>query len=128
MLRLLRPGDSIGNTSLIKDHMWEYSAVSAHEDTWTLSIGRSDLTDLLRGRAELAHAVLFGVYYTFSRRLQQVVQQGLSVRSEWLFAADVDKHSSPMRSAQAGPPLSPSHPFCSPPPLGSRNSFDLRFD
>ena len=77
---------------------------------------------------ELAHAVLFGVYYTFSRRLQQVVQQGLSVRSEWLFAADVDKHSSPMLSAQAGPPLSPSHPFRSPPPLGSRNSFDLRFD
>ena len=54
--------------------------------------------------------MLFGVYYTFSRRLQQVVQQGLSVKREWLFAADVDKHSSPSLSA-AGLPLSPSHPF-----------------
>ena len=64
MLRHLRPGDSIGNTSLIKDHTWDYSAISAREDTWTLSIARSDLTDLLRGRAELAHAVPFRVYHT----------------------------------------------------------------
>jgi hypothetical protein len=101
--------------------------------------------------------VLFGVYYTFSRRLQQVwcsrglsvktlsvggftrtlaspnpspnqvVQQGLSVKSDWLFAADVDKHSSPSLSA-TGLPLSPSHPFRSAPPLVTRNSFDLRFD
>jgi len=56
-----------------------------------------------------------------------VVQQGLSVKSDWLFAADVDKHSSPSLSA-TGLPLSPSHPFRSAPPLVTRNSFDLRFD
>ena len=100
-----------------QDHFWEYTAVSAREDTWTLSISRSDLTDLLRGRGapaprsaahtavaapthepacahrdvgpppplasgELAHAVLFGVYHTFTRRLQQVAAPRLRPRHD----------------------------------------------
>ena len=122
VLRHLRAGDSIGNTSVIKDHLWEYTA-TAHEDTWTLSISRAALTDLLRGRAELAHAVLFGVYHTFTRRLQQVVAQGLSVKSEWLFAADVDKHTTSPRVGPSRAELEHAqqlHRF------KSTDSFDLR--
>ena len=53
----------------------------------------------------------------------QVVAQGLSVKSEWLFAADVDKHA-PSPSIT---PLSPSNP--SRPRLDWRaDSFDLRFE
>lgn len=97
--RHLRAGDSIGNTALIEDHFWQYTG-RALEDTWTLSISRPELTDLLRGRADLAHAVLFGVYHTFARRLRQVMEQGLSLKQDFLFAADVDKHTA---SPHVGP-------------------------
>eukprot|EP00965_Chrysotila_dentata_P195469 6177012-Pleurochrysis_carterae.AAC.2 len=39
VLRELRAGDSLGNTGLIHDSWWEYSAV-ATEDSWTLTITR----------------------------------------------------------------------------------------
>jgi len=50
--RCLQNGDSMGNTGLLRDHHWQYTA-TALEDTWLLCIGRTDLTDLLRGRESL---------------------------------------------------------------------------
>lgn len=87
-------GESLGNTTaLLPDSLWQYSA-TALEDTWTLTIRSRELTDLLRGREEFAHAMLRGFFDTFSRRLRQVVEQGGSVKREWMLAADVNK--SPM--------------------------------
>merc|ERR1712205_62185 len=68
--------------------------MGALEDTWTLSIQAHDLSDLLRGRRELAHAVLRGFYDTFRRRLTQVVERGGSVKREWILAIDVNKSPS----------------------------------
>ena len=95
--RHLRAGDSLGNTALIHDTVWPYTAYAV-EDTWILSISRTELTDLLRGRGELAHSVLHGVYHSFARRLSQVVGQGRSVKREWLWQADVDKHTASPRA------------------------------
>ena len=97
VLRHLRAGDSLGNTALIHDTVWPYTAYAV-EDTWILSISRTELTDLLRGRGELAHSVLHGVYHSFARRLSQVVGQGRSVKREWLWQADVDKHTASPRA------------------------------
>ena len=41
-------------TALIHDTVWPYTAYAV-EDWWILSISRTELTDLLRGRGELAH-------------------------------------------------------------------------
>ena len=88
-------GDTIGNTTaMLPQSSWRYSA-HAVEDTWTLTIDTRDLSDVLRGRAELAHAVLRGFYYTFARRLRQIVEQRGSVKREWMLAADVDKSPAP---------------------------------
>jgi len=87
--RRLQAGDSMGNTGLLLDHDWQYSA-AAEEDTWLLCISRNDLTDLLRGRRELAAAVIRGLYRSFTRRMQQT--SDLEVRSrEWLIAADYSR-------------------------------------
>jgi len=89
LTRRLQVGDSMGNTGLLLDHDWHYTA-AADEDTWALCISRSDLTDLLRGRRELAAAVIRGLYRSFTRRMQQV--SDLEVRSrEWLIAADYSR-------------------------------------
>ena len=42
---------------------------------WTLTIQSRDLSDLLRGRADLARAVLRGFYDTFSKRLVQIIER-----------------------------------------------------
>uniref|UniRef100_A0A7S4BAU2 Cyclic nucleotide-binding domain-containing protein n=1 Tax=Chrysotila carterae TaxID=13221 RepID=A0A7S4BAU2_CHRCT len=97
VLRELRAGDSLGNTGLIHDSWWEYSAV-ATEDSWTLTITREELADLLRGRPELSHSVLQGVYETFTRRLRQAAAEDGQVSADWLLAADLDK--SPMLKRQ----------------------------
>ena len=96
----LHAGESLGHTTaLLPDSVWQYSA-EALEDTWILTVSGRDLSDLLRGRGELAHAVLRGFYDTFRRRLTQIVEQGRSVKREWILAVDVDK--SPMiRGAEA---------------------------
>ena len=89
--RDLRPGDTLGNTTaLLSDSSWRFTA-TAVEDSWTLTIDARDLSDVLRGRAELAHALLRGYFYTFNRRLKQIVESGGSVKREWMLAADVDK-------------------------------------
>ena len=99
----MNAGESLGNTTaLLPDSAWQYSA-TALEDTWTLTIHASDLSDLLRGREEFAHAVLRGFFEVFSRRLQQVVEQGGSVRHQWILAADVNK--SPMARPMLRGPL-----------------------
>jgi len=95
VLRELHAGDTLGTTTaLLSDSSWQYTAWAA-DDTWTLTIDARDLSDVLRGRAELAHAVLRGFYYTFARRLRQILEQGGSVKREWMLAADVDKSPAP---------------------------------
>ena len=42
--------------------------------------------------------MLHGVYHSFARRLSQVVGQGRSVKREWLWQADVDKHTASPRA------------------------------
>ena len=105
MLGDLEAGDSLGATAaLFPESLWQFSA-TALEDTWTLSIQARDLSDLLRGRRELAHAVLRGFYDTFRRRLTQVVERGGSVKREWILAIDVNK--TPLlhgKGAQLPPP------------------------
>ena len=99
----LNAGESLGNTTaLLPDSLWQYSA-TALEDTWTLTIHARDLSDLLRGREEFAHAMLRGFFDTFNRRLRQVVEQGGSIKREWILAVDVNK----------SPVIRPggSHPF-----------------
>lgn len=87
----LRAGESLGHTTaLLPDSLWQYSA-TAQEDTWTLSISSRDLSDLLRGRTELARAVLRGHFDTFAKRLTQVIEQGGSVKRDFLLAVDVNK-------------------------------------
>ncbi|CAE8700293.1 unnamed protein product [Polarella glacialis] len=66
--RKLQVSDSMGNTALLLDHNWQYTA-TAMEDTWLLCLGREGLTDLLRGRRELASAVIRGLYKTLQRRM-----------------------------------------------------------
>ena len=88
-------GESLGNTTaLLPDSLWQYSA-TAMEDTWTLTIQARDLSDLLRGREQLAHAILRGFFDTFNRRLRQIIESGGSIKREWILAVDVDK--SPLR-------------------------------
>eukprot|EP00929_Paragymnodinium_shiwhaense_P021742 TRINITY_DN14103_c0_g1_i1.p1 TRINITY_DN14103_c0_g1~~TRINITY_DN14103_c0_g1_i1.p1 ORF type:complete len:1639 (+),score=459.90 TRINITY_DN14103_c0_g1_i1:68-4984(+) len=72
--RSMHVSDAIGNTALLLDKLWEYTALAV-DDVWLLSISRSDLTDLLRGRRELASAVIRGLYKTLTRRMQQVEDQ-----------------------------------------------------
>jgi len=67
--RRMRASESMGNTALLLDHRWQYSA-SAFQDAWVLCLNRNDLTDVLRGRRELASAVIRGLYRTFTRRMQ----------------------------------------------------------
>jgi CRP-like cAMP-binding protein len=69
--RSMRAGDTFGNTSLLLNTTWKYSAV-ALEHTNLLTIDRRDLTDVLRGRRELAAAVIKGLYKTFTRRMKLV--------------------------------------------------------
>eukprot|EP00927_Polykrikos_kofoidii_P049112 TRINITY_DN43238_c0_g1_i1.p1 TRINITY_DN43238_c0_g1~~TRINITY_DN43238_c0_g1_i1.p1 ORF type:complete len:1725 (-),score=333.40 TRINITY_DN43238_c0_g1_i1:113-5209(-) len=103
--RRLLQGDSMGNTSLLSDLQWQYSA-TAIEDTWLLCISRNDLTDLLRGRRELASDVIRGLYKTFQRRMQQVANSDMGTRS-WLFSADYSRQSDSLDSPMAEPSRSP---------------------
>eukprot|EP00931_Biecheleriopsis_adriatica_P003676 TRINITY_DN105451_c0_g1_i1.p1 TRINITY_DN105451_c0_g1~~TRINITY_DN105451_c0_g1_i1.p1 ORF type:complete len:1618 (+),score=328.70 TRINITY_DN105451_c0_g1_i1:51-4904(+) len=66
--RKLGASDSMGNTGLLHDTQWQYTA-RALEDTWVLCLEREGLTDLLRGRRELASAVIRGLYKTLRRRM-----------------------------------------------------------
>jgi len=123
--RRLQVGDSMGNTGLLLDHNWHYSAAT-EEDTWLLCISRSDLTDLLRGRRELAAAVIRGLYRSFTRRMQQSSDQEVRSR-EWLIAADYSRivESPPDSVKLSADPLSFSPP---PPPLilpPSRHTVEL---
>lgn len=93
LLRQLSPGDSIGNTGLLLDDHWHYSA-NVLEDCWLLCISRSDLTDLLRGRRELASDVIRGLYKTFTRRMQQVASLDARPR-ERLLTVDCSSVNSP---------------------------------
>lgn len=68
--RRLGVGDSMGNTALLLDHSSHYTA-RALEDVWLLKLSRRDLTDVLRGRHEVAAAVIRGLYKTLTRRMQQ---------------------------------------------------------
>eukprot|EP00929_Paragymnodinium_shiwhaense_P075196 TRINITY_DN38437_c0_g5_i2.p1 TRINITY_DN38437_c0_g5~~TRINITY_DN38437_c0_g5_i2.p1 ORF type:complete len:1973 (-),score=521.92 TRINITY_DN38437_c0_g5_i2:49-5967(-) len=94
--RHLLVGDSMGNTGLLHDHEWRYTAV-ALEDTWLLCINRSDLTDLLRGRRELASAVIRGLFKSFTRRMQVA---NTEIGTDLLICADysrqADGHDSPL--------------------------------
>eukprot|EP00928_Gymnodinium_smaydae_P028930 TRINITY_DN21929_c0_g1_i1.p1 TRINITY_DN21929_c0_g1~~TRINITY_DN21929_c0_g1_i1.p1 ORF type:complete len:1798 (+),score=323.48 TRINITY_DN21929_c0_g1_i1:125-5518(+) len=107
--RQLRAGDSVGNTGLLLDSQWSSTAV-AMEDTWLLCLSRSDLTDLLRGRRELASDVIRGLYRTFLRRMQQVDRMEVAAGNQIL--------ASPMVFAKAAaiPALPPPPPFDLPPP------------
>lgn len=101
--RKLHTGDILGTTTaLLSDSKWQYSA-RALEDTWTLTISSVDLADVLRGRAELAHAVLRGFYYTFFRRIRQIVERGGSVKRDWLLASDVYSKSPQLAPRTAQP-------------------------
>jgi len=71
MSTLSKPGDTMGNTALLLNTTWKYTAV-ALEHTNLLTIDRKDLTDVLRGRRELASAIIHGLYKTFTRRLKIV--------------------------------------------------------
>eukprot|EP00965_Chrysotila_dentata_P195470 6177012-Pleurochrysis_carterae.AAC.3 len=70
---------------------------SAVETPWFSTAAR-ELADLLRGRPELSHSVLQGVYETFTRRLRQAAAEDGQVSADWLLAADLDK--SPMLKRQ----------------------------
>jgi len=76
MLRKLLASDTMGNTALLCDTEWAYSA-KALEDTWLVCLNRRDLTDALRGRREMASAVIRGLYKTFTRRIQQLENSAL---------------------------------------------------
>lgn len=123
LIRVLRPGDSLGNTGLLYDHKWRYNAVvprlsedgrtspqsslaagsngarrksfrSAPQTQQTcilLEISRDDLTDLLRGRRELARSVIRGFQRTFLRRLGKIVEDDGDLKRDWIVHAD---HSS----------------------------------
>lgn len=71
--RQLSVSDTMGNTGLLLDATWNYSATAA-EDVWLLCISRIALTDVLRGRRELASAVIHGLYKTFTRRIKMAVE------------------------------------------------------
>lgn len=72
LLRTLTAGDTMGNTALLTDAQWPYSAIAV-EDSWLLCISRANLTDVLRGRRDLAAAVIHGLYKTFTRRIKNAV-------------------------------------------------------
>jgi len=76
LVRTLHASDTMGNTALLHDSHWQYTAV-ALEDTWLLCIDRVNLTDVLRGRRELASAVIHGLYKTFTRRIKNAVFKDL---------------------------------------------------
>jgi len=80
LLRKLWTSDTMGNTALLHDSIWLYSAV-ALEDTWLLSIDRAQLADVLRGRRDLASAVIHGLYKTFTRRIKNAVFAGIAPTS-----------------------------------------------
>lgn len=84
MLRKLQASDTMGNTGLLCDTVWAYSA-RALEDTWLLCIDRRDLTDVLRGRRDLASAVIRGLYKTFTRRIQHLEEKNVFVRRDTVY-------------------------------------------
>ena len=61
-----------------------------------LEISRDDLTDLLRGRRELARSVIRGFQRTFMRRLGEIVEDDGDLKREWIVHAD--HSSSPMKA------------------------------
>merc|ERR1711974_398076 len=72
LVRKLHASDTMGNTALLHDSVWPYSAV-ALEDTWLLCVERTQLSDVLRGRRDLAREVIHGLYKTFTRRIKNAV-------------------------------------------------------
>lgn len=82
-LRMLKASDTLGNTGLLHDSVWPYSA-RALEDTWLLCIDRRQLTDALRGRRDLASAVIHGLYKTFTRRIKNAVFTEIAPRGTFM--------------------------------------------
>jgi len=109
LLRELTAGDSLGNTGLIADVHWEYTAVGK-EDAWTLTIHRDDLANLLRGRAELSLSVLKGFYKTFVRRLRQVKTERRGRGGGGGGGRGRDLTESARAAAATAPPPSPQLP------------------
>ena len=62
------PSASFGNTGLLADHTWPYTARAGVDGAVLLSLSRSRLHDALRGRRDLAAAVAHGFLRTLGRR------------------------------------------------------------
>ena len=61
-------GSRAGNTGLLQDHVWPYSAHAGPDGAVLLVLRRHRLHDALRGRRDLARAVASGFLRTYGRR------------------------------------------------------------